>query len=320
MSESNYTNPGSREPMSFEAFKDAFKKEFVHYLPASLADAEIKEQTVQKDRLRTGISVLMPVATPASSSALGGPVLYYDDMYKMYESGASLSEVLTEAAHIFDDAFKKFATITPSFNLDDARNMIIPRLISRSANADYLENKVFDRFEGDTVIAYQWVISMDETGIAGTCLEKDLLGSINVKREEIKELAIENMERLFVSKIRELPFTDPDKGPFIVTNNRACFGAAMILSDAIREELAEQIGEDVIILPTTKDECMVMPVSEIPDPEMAAGLLNSIHMGFDDSREIAGTMPLFMDHKSLEVRPFDHDIEINPDIDEDMDI
>ena len=52
---------------------------------------------------------------------------------------------------------------------------------------------------------------------------------------------------------------------FVATNSHTLYGAAVILYDRLLKSFADLIGDDLIILPSSVHECMIVPASDTVD-------------------------------------------------------
>ena len=148
---------------------------------------------------------------------------------------------------------------------------VMPRLISRtqfeekySSTTVHTTNSTFEDLE----VIFYVSFGNDEDGNTANCiLTESLLQALKISVTELQNQAYNNAaERYEVktigTKLNELgcPFpVNVDFPLYVVTNKSNMFGAGVILSPDVQEEITKMIGNNYIVIPSSVHEVLVIP-------------------------------------------------------------
>lgn len=168
---------------------------------------------------------------------------------------------------------------------DSIKDKIVCKLINKEANEGFLQDKPYTKIE-DMAVVYQILLDKSEESITCVNITDGLMKEYRVTVEELHSRALENMEKqpyVFkgISQIVDeviygcIPteqnmdkneagksatqvIEDSQDTIFVLTNNTMLNGAAEILNDDTRQEIAEKIG-DFYVLPSCIHETIIIP-------------------------------------------------------------
>lgn len=95
------------------------------------------------------------------------------------------------------------------------------------------------------------------------CVFNDLLERHDIYADELKEIALENTQRMYppkfnpISDILPIPF-ECDLPMYVLTNSKQTFGAGAILYSGMKEKIESVIGE-FIVIPSSVHEVIIVP-------------------------------------------------------------
>ena len=166
-----------------------------------------------------------------------------------------MNDVLKKAANDMVDVYEEMrdVVLAPEFSL--AKDYIVFQLINTSMNEELLRTLPHREME-DLSIVYRWVIGMEEESFIGAFVTYGLAGKLDVTEGELFALATENTKRLLPPKVEAM-----HKNMYVITNEQNHFGAASVLYDEPLQEVANMMGEDLYILPSSVHETVVVPAS-----------------------------------------------------------
>ncbi len=135
-----------------------------------------------------------------------------------------------------------------------------PCVVNRKKNSEFLKNKPHRQFL-DLAIAY-WIPAEEEGSRDAEIVTNELLQEMNLTESELYILAManvnENLMFQVLGKERMLPGQNP---PMIcVTNKELVLGAGAMASEYVLAYLASMYEKDLLILPSSTDEFMVVAV------------------------------------------------------------
>lgn len=201
------------------------------------------------------------------------PTIYLEEFYKKYEEGVSF-ETIT------DIIWNTYCQNAPKSNWDTSRfiewrnvkDIICPKIINYGANKELL-NSVPYRKVCDLAVVYYAVVDICENGVASILLRNEHLKLWGKTEADLYELALENYRRIFSITSRNLDdiilelmnckedisFDENTIVPMIVvTNNKKLNGAAAILFPDELQKIADKMGADLYILPSSVHEIILL--------------------------------------------------------------
>ena len=285
--------------MDYEMFKEVVKESFLSYMPGSYRGMEVRVDPVNKvNRTLDGLSLLAK-----NEETMISPTLYINDMYEKYSSTGDLQATLREAAEAMDEVFKE-API-PSLDMNTAKDNIIFQLVNTMQNEDMLKNLPHREFQ-DLSIIYRWVVGVDQKGFSSTVINNNLAKSLGMGEEELFKAAAENTRRILPPVVQsmnevimEMFMADgmpkelaeqmigeqvPEMTMWVISNERKIDGAASMLYEDKLHNLAEKVGTDLYILPSSVHEVIAVSV-EMGEPEELARMVSEVNMDQVDLSE-----------------------------------
>ena len=285
--------------MDYEMFKEVVKESFLSYMPKSYRGMEVRVDPVNKvNRTLDGLSLLAK-----NEETMISPTLYINDMYEKYSSTGDLQATLREAAEAMDEVFKE-API-PSLDMNTAKDNIIFQLVNTMQNEDMLKNLPHREFQ-DLSIIYRWVVGVDQKGLSSTVINNNLAKSLGMGEEELFKAAAENTRRILPPVVQsmnevimEMFMADgmpkelaeqmigeqvPEMTMWVISNERKIDGAASMLYEDKLHNLAEKVGTDLYILPSSVHEVIAVSV-EMGEPEELARMVSEVNMDQVDLSE-----------------------------------
>ena len=266
--------------MSYEMFCEMVKEKFVEFLPQKYRNGVTDIRKIHKvNRTVDGISVRMEGESRIS------PTFYLDDMYKLYQQSNDLDKTLSYYAVQYTIAERKSGEIDQNIDMDNLKDNVVMCLVNTEQNKEMLKAYPSREFQ-DLSVIYRWVLSSDPTGLKSTLVDNDLMQQAGMTEEELFRHASENTKRILPVQItplqdvimnspmmkemmEEMPpemmeelieAFKPQNTLWVITNEQGINGAASMLYESELHKLAEQIGTDLFILPSSCHEVMAASV------------------------------------------------------------
>lgn len=274
--------------MNLEEFKEYIINHIAEYLPEEYqgADISILSRTKNNDMVLDGLRI-------AKDKEQLVPLLYINDAYKAYREGAEIDHVVSALA----DSYIKAFSIDEDFGLDiplenirqyeKIKDRITCRLVNHAANRERLQDKPFTTVE-DLAVTYHIQMAEREDGIGSIAITKEMMELYGVDPATLHEQAMTNMEKISPTVIRPIgeilmdlmvpefmwehgvseaeahkgvETVIPEDVPELlcVTSEKGINGAACILSPDVQQKLAETVGGDYYVLPSSVHEVLVLP-------------------------------------------------------------
>lgn len=285
--------------MDYEIFREVVKESFLSYMPESYQDMEVRVAPVDKvNRKLDGLSLLAK-----NEETMISPTLYIDDMYVKYLKTEDLQATLRDAAEAMDGAFREAAI--PPLDISTARDNIIFQLVNTMQNEDMLKNLPHREFQ-DLSIIYRWVVDVEQKGLSSVVINNHVAESLGMGEEQLFKAAAENTRRILPPVVqsmnevmRDMLVADgmpeeladlmigeqePENIMWVISNERKIEDAASMLYEDKLHKLAESVGTDLYILPSSVHEVIAVSV-EMGEPEELAQMVSEINMDQVDISE-----------------------------------
>ena len=266
--------------MSYEMFCEVVKEKFTDYLPEEYKNGVPEIRSVNKvNQLLDGITVRLEGVSDIT------PNMYINDMYESYQHSGNLDDVLSYAAEQYMEAVRDINKNKPVLDTADLKDNVVMCLINSEQNKEMLQNIPSKEFQ-DLSVIYRWVLSQDAIGMRSIIVTNNIMCDAGLTEEELFQYASENTKRIFPVKIAAMQeiimetammegmppeiaeelqtVTEPKESMWVITNETGINGAASMLYEKELHKLAEKIGTDLYILPSSLHEVIATSVEMAP--------------------------------------------------------
>ncbi len=254
---------------------------------------DIKEfAEIIKERLeeRTGLEVRLVEVTKNNSVILHGiniivpdtnilPTIYMEPYLKAYEQDLSLEEITEKIINVWEREKEHTHLDVEWFrDFEQAKESVAYKLINYEANRKLLENVPYVPFLNLAKVFYVAVYS-EGFGNGSILIHNNHQQLWGVTTEELNEIATENTPKLFPAEIMSIEevlrkavpemvesWDMPEEyKPYMVSNKEKTYGAAVMCYPNIIKEFAEQRKSDLLIIPSSVHEVLILPYEEDTD-------------------------------------------------------
>ena len=282
--------------MEYEIFKGVVGEKFKEFLPEKYQNAQVEIRPVDKvNRTLDGLSIRVNEQGMNIS-----PTIYVNHMYEDYVTTENLNATLERAAEGFMKAMeqKESINVNELTNAECAKDKIVFQLINTEQNKEMLANMPHREFK-DLSVIYRMVVKIDGEGIASTPVHNGLAETLGFTEEQMFKLAAENTKRLLPPVIKsmndvmrdifmkdgmppeiadmmlgEMP---PEQQMYVISNNKGINGAVSMLYEDGLHELAEKLGSDLYIMPSSIHEVIAVS-TDLGNPNELAAMVAEINM------------------------------------------
>lgn len=269
--------------MDYEIFKAVVKENFLRYLPEEYRDAEIRIYPAKKiNRTLDALTVL-----PVDGSQIF-PTIYVNDMYENYQSCDDLETALLQAAGQYAKVLGSVKDYKPDIDMEHLRDNVVMCLVNTEQNKDLLAGTPNREFQ-DLSVIYRWVVDQSPDALGSVVVSDKLAEAAGMTEEELFQCACRNTRRISpvsIMTMQEVMFElmsmppemrgmfvqekTPSESMWIISNERRINGAVSMLYEENLHQLAEKVGDDLFILPSSIHEVIAIPAG------MAAGNLKHL--------------------------------------------
>lgn len=202
---------------------------------------------IQNNRQKIGVTIYVP-----------------EDSFE----NATISEIADFVCHEYQIALTSKNPINRIEDFEDSQfvlSNVVYQLINEQKNANFLDSVPHKEFL-DLALIYRVVLSAGDEGISSYVVSNDFLSKIEISIEELDKAAKENTIKRFavscltLEEVVGVPFKGEKAIPqiYVLTNSIVTNGAVLMTYHSVLSDLAEKLDGNLIILPSSIHEVLVM--------------------------------------------------------------
>ena len=217
------------------------------------------------------------------------PVIYLEQFYNDYKfEDCTINEIVEKVHALLEQHSGK---TLDEFNVDDFQNWdktkthIFAKLINAQMNKELLEDVPHRILMDLAEVFYVKVYGNQMEGFGTILIRNEHKAFWKVDVATLHETALANMdsdeteftsmENLLGHSSEELEFEG--SGMYILTNSSKIFGASELLKKDILHNIAEKLQDNLIILPSSTHELIILSEKDAPSEEKAADMVKEIN-------------------------------------------
>lgn len=274
--------------MNYDIFLEVVKEKFMDYMPEQYRNGQLNIHEVNKvNETLDGLTVLLP-----DNKGLC-PSIYVNNLYREYKETGNLNEVLYNGAVRYAEALEMAKEKKSGINIEpeQLKDNVVLNLINTEQNKELLADVPSKPFQ-DLSVIFRWVVSQDENGIASTIVNNVLMEAAGLTPDTLMEHAIENTKRIMPPKISSMEEVlmgmdsflaaglieerEPKETMWVISNEQGINGAASMLYEENLHKLAEKVGTDLYLLPSSVHEWIAIS-TEMMEPAELAEMVQSVN-------------------------------------------
>lgn len=236
--------------MDYELFKEVIAERIKDFLPPGYMNHQVEINTVRKINQEKDTLIVRPGRT-ADIAAM--PNIYMDEMYGFFLECQDLDRVLCKIAALIIHYTARFSADELDLDLSKRKDSIVMNLINTQRNQELLKT-VPHKEVMDLSIIYRIIMGKEEQGMATVMVNNSIMEEMGLSQDELEQAAYENTGRLFPVEIFKL-----SDMLYVMTNEAKLHGATTMMYREAVELLAEKIGGDFYLIPSSIHEVMAVP-------------------------------------------------------------
>lgn len=282
--------------MNYEMFKGIIESELGNFLGDEYKDMKVVvKPTYKVNEIKDTVTL---IDTKTNVTQTISPALYLEDMFSLYKGCENLPIVMNTIVDRINKAMVLAPELLMKVDYENSKDKIIWQIINADQNKELLAECPHRKIN-DLAVIYRVIVEENENGVFSSIINNNAAKVIGISEQELFEFASENTQRMYPVEVqdmnemmRELFAADgmpeevidsmleemqPNSGMFVITNSRRVNGAVSMLYVDKLDELAEKLGEDLYIIPSSIHEVLAIPVSMM-EPEMLKDMVYTINM------------------------------------------
>lgn len=253
-------------------------REFLDYMPERYAGCELELRKVPKvNTCLTGV-----VIKPKEKCSFCGPTFYMERMYDQYKNCESFEKVMANQAIYLEESLKYLPKDILELDLASIKDKIVFQVVNTKENREMIALCPHRNFM-DLTVVYRAITNVDDEGVSGFLITNDIAKAEDLTEKALYAMAKKNTKKLFPFKRERIeetmmrmmkrwgandkdidesfPYIDevPEKERvYVISNQFEFFGANALLYKDVIGDVANSIGTDCYILPSSVHDLVVL--------------------------------------------------------------
>lgn len=286
-----------------------FVEKVVATLKESLGEAyEIQVTEVVKNN-NIHLTGVVITKRPANVS----PTIYLNQYYQKYQEEGNFQQTVGEMMALYEQQAKELQ-LDMSFFTDftQVKERLYHKLVHYEKNKKMLEDVPHIRWN-DLAVVFYYAMEQDVVGRATITIRKEHLAIWKQEEGMLFAIAQENMRRdmpeLLVPMkelLEEMTGVELEKQydvpMYVLTNKEKIFGASVLLYSEKLQKLAEKTGKNLLILPSSVHEVLLMPDEEDREYGFYRQMVEEVNTTQVDPEEVLSYSLYCYDRQKKEIK------------------
>ena len=235
-----------------------------------------------------------------SEASLQTHTVHIQDLLGEYNKKDDIETIVQEVISRYNRSLEAASEVYQlDFELEQCRNRVIYRLMSRERNQKLLDGTPYIPFL-DMAITFHIVVSLNKRYVQTIRISEKIQKRWGVSVEQLLKMASANTENILPLEITSLDkmvekYINVEKRPpkhpqdldmIVITNCIGIYGAAAILYKDLMQSLADELNCDLYVVPSSVHEMIVIPAEDKELYEMLSSLVKEVNTQCVDPDEI----------------------------------
>lgn len=252
-------------------------------------NAEVRHNEIRKNNglVLNGITIQMPGETVTPTVYIEN---FVDDEHAREDYIKGIHRIAKEI--ICTIAEHRNNPIITEFNVDKfmdfeyAKDNLHIRLVNYKANEEMLREMPYEKFLDLAIIC---CVNVVNNGVIK--ISNELLKTYGISKETLFEIAKENAPKLepavganmeeiifgLIGRPNKLGKFNLNSRMYVLSNKSGVYGAAIMLYNEVLDELASQVDSDLIVIPSSVHELILMPYENGMDIEAITEMIQDVN-------------------------------------------
>ena len=252
------------------------KEQFTNQLKERLEEITGCKVEIQHNIKNNGLKLTSITLMHEESNI--APNIYVESYYELFKAGESLEKIIemileTEEKHQINRNFD----VRRYLEFHNIKSNLRFKIINTERNKELLEEIPHLNIM-DLSKVYFVEVDMPEIGKGTMLVKNNLMDLWKIDFEELDRIATEmtqqhsklsviNMKDFIIAQMANMELEDmidfemENIPMYAITNQERVFGAACLLYDKLLQEFAEDLEDDLVILPSSTHEVIVLPAN-----------------------------------------------------------
>lgn len=272
--------------LSYGEFQEVLKNEIDSLLPHDTRYVTELNPVEKNNVSLTGLTI-------RKAGEAMAPNFYLEPYYEQYQAGKSMEEIGENIAILYEQIAAPDITLREVTSYTEVKERLEIHLVSKENNKAYLTKGPYRLNEVGAEIVYI-NLGKSEDGQAAVRVTKELIQQYNISPEVLFAQAYQNtveqhpleiktmyevMQEIMGAEMEqflgEIPADEPQM--FVVSNTQRMNGATVLMYPDTLKQIAERVGGEYYILPSSTHEILAIPKNQAPTPTELRQMVREIN-------------------------------------------
>ena len=228
------------------------------------------------------------------------PVIYLEDYFERYEEGISMETIVNEIYDMFNTFENPDLSVDTLKDFKSLKDKVFYRLVNYERNRDVLKTMPYVSYL-DLAVTFHVMVERNENGQFMAQIENKHMEFWGTNVKGLYALAEENTPKLFPSVLKTMSdimketvrehmgnkytreliedviSAQKTNSLYVLNNNSGVYGASAILYKNVLKNFADSLKKDLVILPSSIHEVLLMPYEKRMDTKSLKEMVSAIN-------------------------------------------
>lgn len=292
--------------------------EFTNVIRDNVSDKLGEEYTVEIRHVYKNNSVKLCGLVISKNTMRVSASIYLNSFYEEYKKGSSIVNITNNIVEAYkseiNDRLKVYEKFVLADSYEIAKNNIVARIINKDMNEVLLKDTPHLKFL-DLAIIFYYIVEESDTDTTSVRITDSIIKMWDVDREVFFEEAMNNTVRRYPEKVIDMAdmlrnitghSDTSDSGymadnsyigglgveyesindiMFVITNMTGNYGAVCMLYNGVIQNLATELDDDIVIIPSSVHEVLCVKKEDIGNPSSIVKTVKDVNDNFVDIEE-----------------------------------
>lgn len=246
-------------------------QDFLNYIKEQIATTFSPDTSVYIESIKKNNGITLEGLIIRKPDTNISPAIYLNPYYHQYLEGTSLQQIVQDILFLYQRNIPDRNFDTTAFSdFSKIKHQVIFKLVNYEKNLSLLKDVPHIRYM-DLAILFQFMLDDIQKSHATILIHNQHLNYWKVTQNDLLYHARQNTPRLLPSEFKNLSNIVSNAidqndienlqipSMYILTNKKRISGATVILYEGLLSKIARQFHQDLIILPSSIHEVLIVP-------------------------------------------------------------
>lgn len=269
--------------MNYENFKQYVAEHIKGFLPQ---DYNVHEISITEQRKNNNV-IWDALSIKGDRNIV--PAIYLEPYYQTYTEGVKMDAVLQKIADVYMKSMKQAGEFyADGFQYEKVKNGIFVVVQNAKMNQELLE-KVPHEIRDDLALLYRVNIELSNGEKGSVLIHNTHLESWGIDEKTLKEVAWNNMHNYYPPEFStmsnvlrsvgydEIPEEAEGVEMYVLSNKEKQYGAVYMLDTEVMNKIAEEIGGDIVVIPSSIHESILLKKQKDTDFDILREMVKEVN-------------------------------------------